>query len=360
MTKLLYVSTRRITSRDKKYLSQLADILSPYENFSSDSHHEKGLIKELTLESDQDIDESSIALALKGRHEAYDWVHIEMNDSNWKALGIRDSLWGQSREVNGTIFTYGRWSDFSTRTMASLVEHEYPDLYEHVLGMIHEYFHAKEGNLALVHSYIYGYDRVYSKAEERAYKPKRYQKMSSLKKLLECIFNKKEVPHTEPEKTEYGNDFNKAVKIILHHEGGYVNDKRDPGGETNFGISKRAYPLVDIKNLTIEEATDIYYKDYWLAASCEKMNYSSALNVFDMAVNAGVGTSIKLMQRALNVKDDGYIGPISLAAINNSSETLYNEFVGERIKHYGSLSIWDVYMNGWVNRTIYTLNESIK
>jgi|GEM_PF-756135 len=198
MTKLLYVSTRRITLRDMKYLSQLSDILSQYEEFSSDSHHEKGLLEELTLESDGDIDESSIALALKGRHEAYDWVHIEMNDSNWKALGIKDSLWGQSREVNGTIFTYGRWSDFSPRTMASLVSHEYPDLYEHVNGMIHEYLHAKEGNQALVHSFMYGYDRVYSKAEERAYKPKRYQKMSSLKKLLECIYNKKKVPHTEP------------------------------------------------------------------------------------------------------------------------------------------------------------------
>ncbi len=57
--------------------------------------------------------------------------------------------------------------------------------------------------------------------------------------------------------------FNKAVRIILAHEGGYVNHPADPGGETNMGISKRSYPDLDIKNLTVAMAKEIYFRDFW-------------------------------------------------------------------------------------------------
>ena len=58
--------------------------------------------------------------------------------------------------------------------------------------------------------------------------------------------------------------FLEIVYDTLDHEGGYVNDPTDPGGETNYGISKRAYPKIDIKALTKHEAVKIYYKDYWV------------------------------------------------------------------------------------------------
>ena len=58
-------------------------------------------------------------------------------------------------------------------------------------------------------------------------------------------------------------DFEKAVEFVLRMEGGYVNDPKDPGGETNFGIAKKSYPGVDIKNLTEEQAEEIYKRDYW-------------------------------------------------------------------------------------------------
>ena len=59
-------------------------------------------------------------------------------------------------------------------------------------------------------------------------------------------------------------DFREAIEVILKHEGGYVNDPVDPGGETNMGISKRAYPDLDIKGLTKQSVREIYYKDYCL------------------------------------------------------------------------------------------------
>ena len=57
--------------------------------------------------------------------------------------------------------------------------------------------------------------------------------------------------------------FAKAIAFTLQREGGHVNDPDDPGGETNFGLSKRAYPYLDIAGLTLDQATHIYRRDYW-------------------------------------------------------------------------------------------------
>jgi len=84
------------------------------------------------------------------------------------------------------------------------------------------------------------------------------------------------------------NDFKKALDFTLQWEGSYVNDPDDKGGETKWGISKRAYPEVDIKNLTREEALRIYQRDYWIAAGCDSLSYPMNVVVFDSAVNCGV------------------------------------------------------------------------
>lgn len=85
------------------------------------------------------------------------------------------------------------------------------------------------------------------------------------------------------------SDFDRALDFTLKAEGMYVNDPRDPGGETNFGISKRAYPQLDIKNLTREQAADIYRRDYWQRAGCDSLPWPLSACVFDAAVNCGVG-----------------------------------------------------------------------
>lgn len=93
-------------------------------------------------------------------------------------------------------------------------------------------------------------------------------------------------------------DFNKAVDFILKREGGYVNDPTDRGGETNGGISKRAYPNLDIKNLTDEEKKAIYKRDYWDAIGADSLPGQMRLAAVDAAVNHGVGAAKRMLERA--------------------------------------------------------------
>ena len=88
----------------------------------------------------------------------------------------------------------------------------------------------------------------------------------------------------------------KAISATLAHEGGYVNDPADPGGETKFGISKRAYPDVDIKSLTRQEAEMIYRRVYWEKAGCDKMDNSDlAIVVFAHSLKPIHATSLILL-----------------------------------------------------------------
>lgn len=97
--------------------------------------------------------------------------------------------------------------------------------------------------------------------------------------------------------------FEQALTFVLAREGGYVNDPADPGGETNLGISKRAYPNLDIRNLTPELAGLVYHKDYWLAAGCETLTPGIALVVFDSAVNCGVTRAVGWLHEFPDVED---------------------------------------------------------
>ncbi|MBW2607711.1 MAG: hypothetical protein JRD05_08760 [Deltaproteobacteria bacterium] len=118
------------------------------------------------------------------------------------------------------------------------------------------------------------------------------------------------------------NTFERAFRETLGFEGGYVNDPDDPGGETKFGISKRSYPDVDITALTIEQAKDIYCRDYWEVLRLgEILRELIAVEIFDTAVNMGRRTAVKIAQRALNflgedLVEDGKIGSKTIGALN--------------------------------------------
>ena len=111
--------------------------------------------------------------------------------------------------------------------------------------------------------------------------------------------------------------------FVLKWEGGYTNDPDDPGGETKYGITKRDYPHLDIKKLTIEQAKQIYWKDYWLKGKCDKIEQFSprlAFIHFNYCVNTGVRQAGRLLQRAIrrngfNIKVDGIIGERTLDAL---------------------------------------------
>ncbi|RLJ01288.1 MAG: peptidoglycan-binding protein [Candidatus Aenigmatarchaeota archaeon] len=134
----------------------------------------------------------------------------------------------------------------------------------------------------------------------------------------------------------YSSKFEKAVSLVLKHEGGYVNDPDDPGGETNLGISRRNYPNEDIKNLTVERAKEIYWNDFWVPNRYEEIDYEPlAMKVFDIAVNIGPRRANMMLQAALCdvgqlVEVDGIIGPQTLGAANSvSGDFLLRVFVIE-------------------------------
>ena len=153
--------------------------------------------------------------------------------------------------------------------------------------------------------------------------------------------------------------FDRALDIVLRHEGGYVNDPRDPGGETNWGISKRAYPDLDIRNLTREQASDIYWRDYWNKLRPNDLPEELAIALFDAAVNQGVSKAIRLLQRALGVAQDGVVGGNTLAAVNRTRDVLAR-FTAERAIAYANTANFDVYARGWLRRAISTALEASK
>jgi lysozyme family protein len=94
------------------------------------------------------------------------------------------------------------------------------------------------------------------------------------------------------------DNFPASIVFVLAREGGYVHDPVDAGGETNFGISKRAYPDLDIKSLTRADAEVIYRRDYWVPAKCDQLPWPLALCHFDAAVNHGVGQATRFLAKS--------------------------------------------------------------
>ena len=110
-------------------------------------------------------------------------------------------------------------------------------------------------------------------------------------------------------------DFQTAFARLIGHEGGYVNDPADRGGETKYGISRRAYPDLDIAGLTLDDARAIYRRDYWDPIRLDEMPPAVRMSVFDFAVNGGVGAAARALQTIAGVRPDGIVGPVTLAAV---------------------------------------------
>lgn len=150
-------------------------------------------------------------------------------------------------------------------------------------------------------------------------------------------------------------DFQHAVAFVLAKEGGYVCHVDDPGGETNFGISKRAYPREDILNLTEQRAAFLYHRDYWRTTRCHELPTGIALAVFDAAVQHGPATAARLLQEILSLTTDGVIGPKTLMAARQAdSEWLIARYVLRRARLYARIQAKHpgqaVFIEGWFNR----------
>ena len=153
------------------------------------------------------------------------------------------------------------------------------------------------------------------------------------------------------------SNFDRAFTIVASEEGGYVNDPNDPGGETKYGISKRQYPGEDIRGMTLDRAKELYKRDYWDIVKGDSLPWPLSALVFDAAVNQGAIPAVQMMQRALDVTQDGRIGPGTLNAAAKSGNYHYCRFMAFRTMRYQSSRNFDKYGEGWLNRCFNLMTE---
>lgn len=165
------------------------------------------------------------------------------------------------------------------------------------------------------------------------------------------------------------DNFQHCLELILHHEGGWVNHPRDPGGETNLGVTKRVYEewggTKDMKELTPEDVAPIYEKNYWGKAKCDQLPAGLDLAVFDWSVNSGPGRAAKKLQEMIGTEVDGGIGPNTLRALNeyvehHGIENTLENYKNIRQSFYESLSTFDSFGKGWTRRNNETLEAALK
>lgn len=160
----------------------------------------------------------------------------------------------------------------------------------------------------------------------------------------------------------------KAFEELIGNEGGYkceATDRMDwTEGQvgrgvlvgTKFGISAGTYPHLDIKNLRLEDAKQIYLTDFWNKFQGDKLPYLVAFEVFDAEVNHGRTMGVRFLQRAVGAVDDGQLGPKTLAKIEGINEyKLLLRFFSVRLKYFTAIKTWDIYGKGWANRVAHNM-----
>ena len=159
-----------------------------------------------------------------------------------------------------------------------------------------------------------------------------------------------------------------CLEMILHHEGGYVNHPKDPGGETNLGVTKRVYEdfggTKDMKDLVREDVEPIYKKNYWDRLKGDSLPTGLDLCVFDFGVNAGTGRSAKYLQRMIGTVADGGIGPNTLKCLDeyieeNGLEDTIRNFQSARQEYYESLNTFETFGRGWTRRVDETTEAAL-
>lgn len=149
--------------------------------------------------------------------------------------------------------------------------------------------------------------------------------------------------------------FKQIFDRLIGYEGGYVDDPRDPGGETNWGVTKRTAQANGytgaMKTMTRQQAYEIYRRAFWLRYNCEQMPDAVAYQFFDAAVNHGFGNASRMLQRAVNVADDGIIGNMTIAAIKKMAiSDVIMRLNAERLEFYCKLGTFATFGKGWVRR----------
>lgn len=155
------------------------------------------------------------------------------------------------------------------------------------------------------------------------------------------------------------NNFAKCLDFTLKYEGGFVNNPHDPGGATNMGVTqatlssyrKKAVSVQDVKNLGLDEASEIYKILYWNHINGDNLPSGVDLAVFDFAVNSGNSRAAHTLQNIIGVTADGQIGPATISAVNSYSATNLAQSICDKRKEFlQSLSTFSVFGRGWIPR----------
>jgi len=170
------------------------------------------------------------------------------------------------------------------------------------------------------------------------------------------------------------DNYDHCLGLILSHEGGYVNHPKDPGGETNKGITKRVYEnwcieqdlfQKDMKDLKISDVAPIYKENYWDRCKCDSLPDGVDLCVFDFGVNAGTGRGARFLQKCVGAIADGAIGPNTLRQVDEwvamrGEEDLIVEYSERRRNYYKRLKTFSTFGKGWLRRVEETELEALK
>ena len=165
------------------------------------------------------------------------------------------------------------------------------------------------------------------------------------------------------------DNFERCLKFVLHHEGGWSDHPRDPGGATMKGVTIAVYKEYLGREVSKEELRaipdahlhDLYRTRYWDKARCDELAPGVDLSVFDLAVNGGPGRAAKLLQRCVGAVEDGAIGPKTMSAISAvPAKELIIRFADTRREFYKGLKAFETFGRGWLRRTDECEQEAIK
>lgn len=155
------------------------------------------------------------------------------------------------------------------------------------------------------------------------------------------------------------SNFEACLEFVLHHEGGWADDPRDPGGATMKGVTINVYKEYlgrdvskdELRNIPKEHLLNLYKTRYWDKANCDVLSTGVDLVVFDLAVNGGVGRAAKILQRSVGAVEDGAIGPKTMALVLAvPASELVARFSEERRDFYRNLKVFEHFGKGWIRR----------
>ena len=165
------------------------------------------------------------------------------------------------------------------------------------------------------------------------------------------------------------DNFEQSLKMILHHEGLYVNHPSDPGGSTMRGVTQAVWedwvdrPVTEeeMRSLTVDDVTPIYKRNYWDRIKGDALPSGVDFAVFDLAVNGGTGRGARMLQKVVGVTHDGGIGPQTLGAVGRMDAVdIIEQYAAQREAFYRRLKTFDTFGRGWLRRNEETRMAAIK